>query len=153
MPIIREVEGNLLDMFDAGEFDVIIHGCNCRSIMGAGIAQQIAQRYPLVAQMDAYIRSGLGSILTVPLNGNQAVINGYTQLYPGRTPIDGEDRLEAIRSVFDRTNKWSLQFDRKLRFGIPLIGAGLAGGHWPDIEKTINEASPDMDITLVRYKP
>jgi O-acetyl-ADP-ribose deacetylase (regulator of RNase III) len=39
------------------------------------------------------------------------------------------------------------------RIGIPLIGAGLAGGDWNKIAAIIDEAMQGEDITLVRYVP
>jgi hypothetical protein len=40
-----------------------------------------------------------------------------------------------------------------LRFGMPMIGAGLAGGDWDVIEEMINDIFVDEDITIVRYVP
>lgn len=62
-------KGNLLDMAESGDFDVIIHGCNCFCRMKSGIAGQIAQRYPIVVDKDNETRVGdmskLGSIIPV----------------------------------------------------------------------------------------
>ena len=35
------VKGNLVTLALAGEFDVIIHGCNCFNTMGSGVAKDI----------------------------------------------------------------------------------------------------------------
>ena len=39
----QEVNGNLIKMALEGQFDVIVHGCNCHSTMGAGLAPQMAK--------------------------------------------------------------------------------------------------------------
>ena len=44
--------GNLLEMAKNGEFDIIIHGCNCLHTMGAGIAKYIKQDFPEAFQAD-----------------------------------------------------------------------------------------------------
>ena len=38
MGTYREIQGDLIELALAGEFDVITHGCNCFCTMGAGIA-------------------------------------------------------------------------------------------------------------------
>lgn len=40
------VHGDLIQLALAGQFDVIIHGCNCFCTMGAGIAKAIRQEFP-----------------------------------------------------------------------------------------------------------
>ena len=39
-------KGDLIQKARAGEFDVIVHGCNCFCTMGAGIAKTIKQVFP-----------------------------------------------------------------------------------------------------------
>ena len=41
----EEVDGDLIKLAKEGMFDVIAHGCNCHSTMGAGIAPQMAKAF------------------------------------------------------------------------------------------------------------
>jgi O-acetyl-ADP-ribose deacetylase (regulator of RNase III) len=41
----REVYGDLIKMAQNGDFDAISHGANCFSVMGAGIAPQMAKAF------------------------------------------------------------------------------------------------------------
>ena len=41
---MRTVTGDLITLALEGEFDVIIHGCNCYNTMGAGIARAVRDR-------------------------------------------------------------------------------------------------------------
>lgn len=41
----QEIEGDLITLAKQGKFDVITHGCNCLSNMGAGIAPQMAKAF------------------------------------------------------------------------------------------------------------
>ena len=50
--MLKHAKGNLIDMAEAGEFDVIVHGCNCQNTMGSGIAKEMRARYPGVYQAD-----------------------------------------------------------------------------------------------------
>jgi hypothetical protein len=39
----QEIQGNLITLALQGKFDVIVHGANCHSVMGAGLAPQMAK--------------------------------------------------------------------------------------------------------------
>ena len=43
---MKEVKGDLIELAQAGHFDVITHGCNFFNTMGAGIAPQIKKAFP-----------------------------------------------------------------------------------------------------------
>ncbi len=150
MPIINRVQGNLLTLFADGEFDAIAHGCNCFNTMGAGIALQIAREYPEAHEADWVHHTPGEDVLGLHSHVDTRhgrVFNLYTQFRPGRQP--GVEKL--VKSAFKLLDK--LYSKRKLHIGIPLIGAGLAGGNWRIIEQGINEVTPHLNITLVEYKP
>lgn len=48
----KEVNGDLIKLALSGKFTAIAHGCNCYKTMGAGIAKQIAERFPNVFEAD-----------------------------------------------------------------------------------------------------
>ena len=50
--MIKFVTGDLLDKAENGDYDIIVHGCNCFCVMGSGIAAQIRERYPEAAEID-----------------------------------------------------------------------------------------------------
>ena len=39
--LMKTIQGNLIHLAQNGEFDLIVHGCNCFCTMGAGIAKGI----------------------------------------------------------------------------------------------------------------
>ena len=43
---MKIIEGDLIQLALDGEFDLIIHGCNCFCSMGAGIAKSIREIFP-----------------------------------------------------------------------------------------------------------
>ena len=49
---MRKVSGNLITLAKQGEFDVIVHGCNCFNTMGSGIAKQIRENFPDAFDVD-----------------------------------------------------------------------------------------------------
>jgi len=150
---MKERIGDLLQLADQGEFDVIIHGCNCFHTMGAGIARAIRSTWPQAQRVDieqtAYgDRNKLGTISSVKVKTNPdlTVVNAYTQYDYRRsnTPnVDYGELEAAFRQVLDVFG------NRGLRFGIPKIGAGLAGGDWEHIASIIDRVMSLEDITVV----
>ena len=125
-------KGNLLDMADNGEFDIIVQGCNCFCAMGAGLAPQIARRYPEAEEADYVTRKGdimkLGNWTMAwstrdPNKKAFRIINAYTQYV---TSQQGEDVFEyaAFELILRKlAHEYGAQ-----RYGLPYIGMGLAGG-------------------------
>src|ERR1035437_7399730 len=102
---MKFAKGNLLDLAEAGAFDIVVQGCNCFNTMGGGIAREIRERYPEVAGEDAETIRGDYQKLGTYTEGyawfnthkgdaadNFVVINAYTQ-YNMST---GEDVFEYV---------------------------------------------------------
>ena len=142
------ITGNLLDKFDAGEFDVIIHGCNCFHAMDGGIAAQIKSRYPQAALADSKTgygaKSKLGWSTAAKVGDDQFIVNAYTQFNPGR-----DARLKAIKHFFKFFNAFPTMCDK--RIGIPAIGCGIGGLSQEHLEAAVASCAPNLDITLVEF--
>lgn len=146
----KEVSGDLITKFKNDEFDVIVHGCNCFNIMGAGIAGSLARIYPGLLEVDKnfcipvsdYNRLGNYSVMTLKhLETNRLswIINAYTQYNAGRNLSYG-----ALGMVLKKIN-FAYQPER---VGLPLIGAGIAGGDWNIIKKIIKKELKDCHVTV-----
>jgi O-acetyl-ADP-ribose deacetylase (regulator of RNase III) len=126
--MLKHTKGNLLDLAEAGEFDIVIQGCNCFNTMGGGIAREIRERYPLVASVDMetlrgdYRKLGNWTECDAGEKNRFTVINAYTQYNMSR----GTDVFEynAFQLILE---KLAFVYPGK-RFGLPYIGCGLAGG-------------------------
>lgn len=148
---MRSRIGNLLDLADAGEFDVIVHGCNCMNVMGAGIAKQIAHRYPAAYQADqatvrgAYEKMGryTSAVVTRPDGSELVVVNAYTQY-----SIQGPQPRVSYSAVREAFSKIAMDFPTS-RIGLPMIGAGLAGGDWDVLVNIIRNELGNCDATVV----
>lgn len=137
------VNGDLIKLANHGDFDIIIHGCNCFCTMGAGIAKAIKQEFPSAYfEADLKTQKGLRNKLgtySLSIERGLVIINAYTQY----TYWDKNDMLDysAVLSVFQ---KIKLDFDSSEvipKIGIPKIGAGLAGGDWERIEELIESCN------------
>jgi O-acetyl-ADP-ribose deacetylase (regulator of RNase III) len=150
---MRTEKGDLIQKAKAGEFEVIVHGCNCFCTMGAGIAKTIKQVFPTAYEADVATAAGDASKLgtysqaTVEASGKPLVIiNAYTQ-YQWR----GQGQLadyDAIRRVFQRLKQ---EYSGK-RVGYPAIGACLAKGDWTIIAAIIEEELRGENHVFVEWE-
>ncbi len=153
---MKTIEGDLITLAQAGQFDVIIHGCNCFCTMGAGIAKSIKKAFPAAYFADYNSGKGdrdkLGNYtcaeVIIAEQDSLVVVNAYTQYSYRRKSTPNVD-YDAIRAVFQRIKT---DFTEK-RIGYPAIGAGLAGGDWAIISEIIAEELAGEDHTFVKYQP
>lgn len=153
-------QGNLLDLAEAGDFDVIVQGCNCFNTMGGGIAKEIAERFPKAQWEDRNTIAGdynkLGTwtqCRTLPNKNKHSftIINAYTQ-YNMST---GEDVFEY--TAFALICQKLIHTYGNKRIGLPYIGMGLAGGNKNIIIKMIEEFAYSVSnkgglVTLVEFR-
>lgn len=169
----NEVEGDLIKLAKQAKFDVIAHGCNCHSAMGAGIAPQMARAFgadKFSMELWGSTIQKLGNIdyETFVLGENAiwslddadnkknepelTVVNAYTQFNYGRNHIDGTFKPLDYEALTLCMRKMNRVFKGK-HIGLPQIGAGLAGGDWEVIKKIIQTELSDCKVTVVIYKP
>lgn len=135
------IKGDLVEMARRGEFDVIVHGCNCFCAMGAGIAKAIKAAFPEAYAADCQTTPGdrekLGamSYATVQVGMRTlTVVNAYTQYH-----WQGEGVLADYQAITRAFAAIKETFAGKY-IAYPKIGAGLAGGDWSIISAIIDEA-------------
>ena len=159
--MLKHTKGNLLDLAEAGEFDIIIQGCNCFNAMGAGLAPQIAKRYPRAEEVDKETAKGsirkLGNFTLAwsDYYDNNIkpfrIVNAYTQYSTSR---QGEDVFE-YESFAVILRKLTHDYSGH-RFGLPYIGMGLAGGDKKRILAIIEDFANKISanggsVTLVEF--
>jgi O-acetyl-ADP-ribose deacetylase (regulator of RNase III) len=151
---MKKVRGDLIALFKAGQFDVIVHGQNCGCNMDDGIAKTIALEFPEAFQADLqtrpWDRSKLGTYSQARVAAG-VVVNAYVQFhFNGLGPNGGPlTDYNAMRSVFRALRQ---EFGgRSLRFGVPAIGAARAGGDWLVISAIIDEELAGEDVTFVEF--
>ena len=150
--IIKEINGNLLEEFEKGTIDVLVHGCNCFNVMGAGIAAQIRWKYPSAFIVDGELNVGdykkLGdySMAILPLKGKRTkvILNLYTQYEPG-----ANFEYKAFIDSLKRLNK---DFkNANFIFGFPEIGCGIGGAKWPYVKELIEKYTKNLKVIIVHY--
>lgn len=176
----KEVEGDLIKLAKLGNFEVIVHGCNCFCRMKSGVAPQMAEafgcnEFPLEQKYyeDVYEEkflthnegniNKLGQIdfkeihIDNNLHWSLIVVNAYTQ-YKIKKFNDFDYPYTTTENPFDYAaftlcmRKINHTF-KKQHVGMPKIGSHLAGGDWSIIKKIIQNELKDCDVTIVIYKP
>lgn len=148
--MIRYITGDLVKQ--SNEFDVIAHGCNCFCAMGSGIAPQIKNKFPEAYAVDCATTKGdknkLGTITHTVVQDKPIVVNIYSQYGYGRQHGEMNLDYKALQlGLLAMKEKFSGK-----TFGLPKIGAGLAGGDWAVIERIIEEEMRGEYVTIVEWE-
>jgi O-acetyl-ADP-ribose deacetylase (regulator of RNase III) len=134
--------GNIFDTTQS----VIGHGVNCQGAFGAGLAKQIAIRFPAAKKeyIEKFHEEGwrLGDTQIVFCAARDRKVNSKyisnmaTQEYYGRSANVVYVDYQAVSTCLART----LEFCKVNSIGlaIPRIGCGLANGNWHLINHTID---------------
>ncbi len=150
--------GNILDI-QAG---IIVHGVNCRGVMGSGVAKKLRDMYPkLYSSYRQYVDSQAGAM------GNSETLLGHVHWYEPTKELAianaftqdayGQDgakyvSYDAIHDAFKIIGASAVFNKRPIYF--PMIGAGLGGGSWEVIKTIIEDVVPDsVPATLVLLPP
>jgi O-acetyl-ADP-ribose deacetylase (regulator of RNase III) len=159
MPIVSTIKGDLIKIAQTGKYSAIVHGCNIHCTMGAGIAPQIAEAWPQARDVDNRTNKGhrnkLGKASIAHSTKDQMFIfNAYIQDHFRSNPLTGGPAVEydKLYDCFRGVNEYMKGKGNEF-IGIPMIGAGLAGGDWNTIETLINVSTPDIKIEVVEYQP
>ena len=138
---IKYVTGDLLKT----PLKAILHGCNAKGVMGAGVALQIKEHFPLAysSYRDDYMSHGLnlGEIIVVPARSPfdakmKYILNAVTQLSYGKDAkfVDYPTIKSVIQSVDCMVQPLGID-----SVAMPKIGAGYGGGDWEIISQIIEE--------------
>lgn len=134
-------------LFDAENGVALAHGCNCRGVMGAGIALQFKARYPemfeqykLKCQHKTF-SPGDAFVWKVE---NRYILNLATQDHPGPYA-----RLEWI----DHSLRSAIKtFGESVPIiAMPKIGCGIGGLNWEDVEAVLKTLEKSNKVAFVIY--
>lgn len=157
---MKEVTGNLIQLFNNGTFDVIIHGANCQSTMGSGIAVQIKKHFPSAFEADYDYKCSpeekLGNYSFTRVDRHDGtkgtIFNAYTQLGYGRgLQVSYPAMAKSFKAIANHLSLSSNMPANKVKIGYPGIGFGLGGGDRNIILPLIDIAFEGLDHTLVIY--
>ena len=154
--MIMHINGDLLEIQNRFNLDVICHQVNCMGVMGAGIASQIKNKYPEVyisyqtMCKDFDEREELmGQIQMVKIDNGKKVCNFFSQYGYGR---DGK-RYTSYDAFWNCLHLLKQEIPVGSSIGLPLyMGCGYGGADWTVIEAMIRAVlDKDYYIYIVRF--
>lgn len=155
MPIDYK-KGDLIEAFKAGEVEAIAHQANCQNTMGSGVALAIKQAFPEAYAADCQTTKGdydkLGSLswVVVPTNdpkGFGPIFNLYGQFNYGREKGVVYTDLAALEKAMT-VMKLFLDAGGHRTVGLPMLGCGLGGADWDDVEDIILRILGTLEVTV-----
>lgn len=129
---MKYIQGDIIDAFETGEFDMILHQCNCFGI-GAGIAKILDDRYDL---SDIYRSSPEFNLGTIKWTRTRFgfIGNMFSQFKPGGCRITGVDSFEFRTFALKQCLKIIGHGYSYNKIAIPLIASGLAADQFKKLE-------------------
>ena len=152
--MLIEIEGDIF----RSTAPVLAHGVNCQGAFGAGLAGQIARRYPEVRS--AYLTKHnfhgweLGDIQVVEAFGGRLFANLATQSFYGsmRGRTEPFACPTAIESSFAKLISYceSRGIDR---VATVRLGCGLGGLAWPEVKPLLERQSRRVRVEVYGASP
>lgn len=146
--------GNVFNTSDS----CILHGVNCLGVMGAGIALQIKNRFPIVHReyqkmVSEFKLRGLpliGRSQMVEVSPGYFVVNAFTQEKTAKFSGEKAISYSAILNSLMLTAQECV--DKGISgISMPKIGSDLGGGDWSIIRSIINAVFESVGVNVTVY--
>lgn len=147
---MKRVKGDILNAMHG----IICHQVNCQGAMGSGLARQIRVKYPAVFQEYAKLIKAWGKkeclgkcqIITVTPK-TLYVANLFGQYTYGRASKQYTDYGALSASMASLAQWYKENCHPNFPVFIPyMIGCGLGGGRWEEVEAIIGNHLPDSIV-------
>lgn len=157
--MIREIEGSILTNIQP--FSVIMHQCNAKGWMGAGIAKEIAKKWPKAydeyRKYCAWFKDGheheiLGTFVGVKVKQDLIICNAIAQTTVSKSKqMTDYNAWETICSKIERQTRYiNTKSPQKWSIHIPYkIGCGLGGGDWEVMSEIFYKYFNESPVELV----
>jgi len=154
---IKFVSGNI---FNYPGLDAFCHGCNCKGIMGAGIAAEVKKYFPemfkVYRQLCLNREFILGGVFTASISDivgtyqNEIAKAGFKTVYNLATQnnIGPNANLRAIEAsvclMIDNAEKAGIK-----TIGVPRLGAGIGGLDWKIVKEILEKLGSTTNVELI----
>jgi O-acetyl-ADP-ribose deacetylase (regulator of RNase III) len=147
------IEGNLIDKLFEKQCDAIAHCCNCKGVMGSGIALEIKNRIPgayrVYKEHESLHRLKLGTVSDFVYSAHQ-VYNMHAQADYGygKRQVNYEALYHCLGQVK------SIMDDRQQKIlGVPYnMACDRAGGDWRIVNAMLDTLFQPERLLIVKYK-
>ena len=159
--MIKTVEGSIFD--NLPDYSVIVHQCNAKGWMGAGLAAKIAKKWPDVFNeyhkycrwFDGHEDEIMGTYVGVQVNPKLIVCNAIAQATVSRTRQVTD--YDAWHKICDKIEKQTRRIneEKHLNWSIHMpekIGCGLGGGDPQKMHEIFEYYFKDSPVQLTFYR-
>lgn len=161
--MIKIVEGSIFR--DLPKYSVLMHQCNAKGWMGAGIAKEIARRWPEAFneyhKYCAWFKDGhedeiLGTFVGVRIDPTFIVCNCIAQKNVGKheQQTDYDAWEEICHKIEVQTKAAKVRTGQNWTLHAPYnIGCGLGGGDWETMYSIFRKyfGTSTVDLTFYKY--
>ena len=152
---MKIIKGDIIAMAERGEFDVLVHGCNCFNNMNSGFAKRVKSSFPLATIVDSNTGYGkknkLGNYSGCLIDLREFdyrnkkkifIVNAYVQYTLGNgAQLD----YLALTKVFKKIKKDLSGF----KIAFPIIGYGLSNYSNTRLCEIIDKELDGEDYSLI----
>lgn len=150
--MVKIIDGNIFD----SNAHIICHQCNCKGVMGSGVAAEVKKRYPHVFQayLDDYNNGllKLGYVCFATAKTDQVIANMCGQ---DKFGYDGSvyTNYEKLQECLDTVNDFAFfSYDVKPVIAFPYrMSCHRGGGDWNVVYKMIEDTFEDFDVEIWRF--
>ena len=142
---IKLVNGNILTFPERDEDTIICHQVNCKGVMGAGLAKQVRDKWPVVFSKYKKVcgTDKLGDFQMVQVAPRLYIANLFGQLNFGRD--ERQTNYAALTAALFGAMKEHPNATFRVPYG---LGCGLAGGNWVTVLNLIEEAANAWNVNV-----
>jgi len=137
---VKIIQGDLLNSKE----DIILHQVNLQGYMAAGVAYQIAKKYPSVEkEYIDYLNKKLGEVVFAKTN-TYVVGNCFSQNYDFTTNYKAlEECLIKVKNYMNNNKLTSVAIPYK-------YGCGIASGDWEKVKQIFEEIFYDLELVIYK---
>jgi len=160
---VRHLHFRKGDLFNTPD-PIIVHGCNCEGVMGAGVAKTIKLKYPeAFKKYKEACDSGEfnpGDILPVVVSSDKIIVNLASQEEFRHSWENNDRRLAKLEHIEKGLNEMVRRLEAKyqktkskayLNVSMPMIGCGLGGLKEEDVIPLIEKVLENSMVTITIY--
>lgn len=152
--MVKHVQGNLL----YAKEDIICQQVNCQGAYGAGLAKQIADKYPDTKKEYVDFCNGktseklLGEVL-ISKTDDFYIAHLFGQNYYGNYgPYKERLGRQTIYSALECSLRKLKNMYPNKSYGFPyMMGCGLAGGKWSVVRNMIGDIFQNQEVVIYKY--
>ena len=160
--MIINLKGDAVQLLQDGLVDGLVHCCNARGVMGAGIAAQVKDAFPTA--YNAYAKECFSSkdypdelLGTVVIQDNVFNLIGQLNTGKGKRQVDYGALARGFVHIAAHIYRTLDTKDMPYRLAVPkFIGCGLAGGDWYVVSELLTGLlgkQANIILYIVEFEP